>query len=117
MQRYILIAGMLCLSPAAAQDFDGLDGRNQDNRQQQPVSSAPVQTGRTADITIGDVGQRQTPDRVAPNIDTQRRIENRIANRVQSRIRNRIDRYYDPQANTKSPFKVADDQLRRDNPQ
>ena len=40
------------------------------------------------------------------------RIDSRVQNRVQSRIRNRIDRYYDPQANAVSPFKVAGDQAR-----
>lgn len=68
--------------------------------------------GRTAVTGSGRIGQRQTREEAAPNMEPLSRIQNRIANRVQSRIRNRIDPYYDPQANTTSPFEVAGDQSR-----
>ncbi len=57
---------------------------------------------------------RPAASAVGSRLDTTplKRNDNRIQNRVQSRIRNRIDRYYDPQANATSPFKVASDQGR-----
>jgi hypothetical protein len=68
------------------------------------------EAGRTANVGGGRVGERQAQQANSPNIDPLRRIESRIQNRVQNRIRNRIDRYYDPQANTRSPFEVAREQ-------
>jgi hypothetical protein len=65
-----------------------------------------------ANSSVGTVGQRQTRDEIAPDIALVGRIDGRISNRVQSRIRNRIDRYYSPQANTASPFAIAEDQAR-----
>lgn len=68
--------------------------------------------GRTATTGTGRIGQRQTREEAAPNVQPLNRIQNRIASRVQNRNRNRIDRYYDPQANAASPFEVASDQAR-----
>ena len=83
---------------------------NLDQSEQSMSASAPTLAapGRTADAGTGLVGQRQTRDEAASNIKPLNRINNRVANRVQNRIRNRIDRYYDPQANATSPFKIAD---------
>lgn len=71
-------------------------------------------TGQTATSTVGQTGQRQTRDQLAQDagIEPLARIDSRIRNRAETRIRNRIDRYYDPQANTTSPFVVAGDQAR-----
>lgn len=68
--------------------------------------------GRVAQTTAGEVGSRQTRQQTAPGFEPLSRIDSRIQNRVQSRIRNRIDRYYDPQANTETPFASASDQAR-----
>lgn len=74
------------------------------------VLAQDTQAGRTAEVGGTEVGQRQTRDQAAPNVEPTRRISNRIQNRVQNRIRNRIDRYYDPQANAASPLEIAADQ-------
>lgn len=72
------------------------------------ASALQAQTvGRVAQSAAGAVGQRQRREDVAPEADPMQRINNRVANRVESRMRNRIDRYYDPRANTTSPFKDA----------
>ena len=68
--------------------------------------------GRVAESAVGDIGQRQTREEVAPRAAPVARTGGRIATRVQSRIRNRIDRFYDPQANAASPFTVAGEQVR-----
>lgn len=59
------------------------------------------------------VGQRKTRELLAQEaaVKPMARINSRIQNRVQSRIRNRIDKYYDPQANSSTPFQVAADQV------
>ncbi|MFC3216392.1 hypothetical protein [Novosphingobium panipatense] len=70
--------------------------------------------GQIAESAVGQVGQRQT----AKTIETGPigRVNSRIQNRVQNRIRNRIDRFYDPAANTTSPFEVAAEQTTRGQP-
>lgn len=65
------------------------------------------ETARTADTGSGEIGQRQTRDEIAPNVEPLGRIYNRIENRVQNRLRNRVDRNYDATANTTAPFKRA----------
>lgn len=82
---FVLIAGA---KPAAAQE-------------------EPIQPGRNAEVGGTEVGERQTREQNAANIEPMRRISNRVQNRVQNRIRNRIDRDYDPQANATSPFENA----------
>ena len=78
-----------------------------------PATAQERSGGRTAETSIGEVGQRQRMDEVAPNLEPMVRIPSRIQNRVQSRIRSRLDRYYDPQANAASPFEVAGEQGRK----
>lgn len=68
--------------------------------------------GSTASLPNGTIGQRQTTSDVVPSINPMGRVSSRIQNRVQNRIRNRIDRFYDPQANTTSPFEVASEKAR-----
>lgn len=76
------------------------------------ATAQDVVTAQTPTAAVGRVGQRQTRDEAAPNIEPVGRVESRISNRVQSRLRNRIDRFYDPQGNASSPFIVASDQVR-----
>lgn len=85
------------MAPAVAQDASELE---------------EVPVARTARSSVGQVGQRQTRQEVAPAVDQMGRINNRVPSRVQSRIRNRIDRFYDPRANAESPFAIASDQAR-----
>lgn len=77
-----------------------------------PAPAQETTSGHVATSAAGTVGQRQTKEQGVTGIKPMARINSRIQNRVQSRIRNRIDRYYDPQANAVSPFKVAGDQAR-----
>lgn len=77
-----------------------------------PATTAPIQSGHVADSAVGRVGQRQTRQEAAPNVQPLARISGRINNRVQSRIRNRVDKNYNPQANAISPFVVAADRAR-----
>lgn len=75
-----------------------------------PVLAQEAQPGRTPTVAETQVGERQTREQAAPNIEPTQRISNRIQNRVQNRIRNRIDRNYNPEANTTSPFDIAAEQ-------
>ncbi len=77
-----------------------------------PAFAQDTQAGSTAEVAGGEVGQRQTVEEAAPNVEPTRRIANRVQNRIQNRIRNRIDRNYNPRANTTSPFEVASDRAR-----
>lgn len=70
------------------------------------------ETARTADGGAGEIGQRQTQDDAAPNIEPLGRINNRVENRVQNRLRNRVDRDYDATANATSPFERAQTRTR-----
>lgn len=78
-----------------------------------PAAAQEVRPSTVAEAPAGEVGQRQTREDAAPNVEPMGRIANRIQNRLQNRVRNRIDRNYDPQANATSPFRVADEQTRR----
>lgn len=77
-----------------------------------PATAQETTSGHVATSAAGTAGQRQTKEQGVTGIEPMARIDSRVQNRVQSRIRNRIDRYYDPQANAVSPFKVAGDQAR-----
>lgn len=74
-------------------------------------------SAQVAGSSAGSAGERQTRSILADEagIEPMARLNSRVQNRVQSRIRNRIDRYYDPQANALSPFKVAGDETRTAN--
>ena len=73
------------------------------------VREALPSVGATAPSVVGQPGQRRTRELLAQGaaVKPMARIDSRIQNRVQSRIRNRIDRYYNPQANSSTPFQVA----------
>lgn len=76
-------------------------------------STSPENTpGKVATSSAGKVGQRQTRDETK-GVTLTGRLQSRVLSRVEARLRNRIDRYYDPQANATSPFKVAGEQTRR----
>lgn len=103
----LLVAFMFVAVNASAQQ------RSQESNETAPLSSTvDARAGRTATTASGEVGKRQTREETAPNTATLGRIQNRVANRVQNRTRNRIDRYYDPVANSASPFEVAGDRAR-----
>jgi len=78
-------------------------------------AAAPRQ-GSLAETAVGEVGQRQTKNDSPTDIGPMGRLNSRVANRVQNRLRNRIDRYYDPRANTTSPFEVASERSARVRP-
>lgn len=123
MRSVIMVVAIMLtpLSAVAQTRYDGVQHEegtgNQDSSERfgmiesQTITNSP-QVGRTADAGSGRIGQRQRREDGVSNIEPLGRIESRVANRVQSRIRNRIDRYYDPQANETSPFRVAGDQAR-----
>ena len=48
--------------------------------------------GQASGNTVGDVGQRQTRQDAAPNVDVRGRIDSRINSRIASRIDSRITR-------------------------
>ena len=77
-----------------------------------PARAQETTEGSVAKSAVGKVGERQQANEAAQSITPTARIENRIPNRIENRLRNRIDRFYDPQANTTSPFNVAADQAR-----
>lgn len=77
-----------------------------------PAVAQDVVGGRAASSAVGQVGERRSRQQTGASIQPMARIDSRIQNRVQSRIHNRIDRYYDPNVDTTSPFKMAGDQVR-----
>lgn len=76
------------------------------------AQTAKNQAGRLSDAGNGEIGRRQTGAQAPVNIEPLSRILARLQNRVQNRIRNRIDADYDPQANARTPFVAAGDQLK-----
>jgi hypothetical protein len=104
--RNLFLSGLCLLAGTPAV------GQVGDRPEPPPATTAPIQSGHVADSTVGRVGQRQTGQEAAPNVQPLARISGRINNRVQSRIRNRIDRNYNPQANATSPFEIAADRAR-----
>ena len=64
--------------------------------------------GRTAETSVGEVGQRKE----VVGLDPTGRLNNRVENRVQNRIRNRIDRSYDATANATAPLENAQSRSR-----
>lgn len=114
---------MIAMAPATAQvrsssgTSAATDGQDDDQplvqqQQQTPFDTNP--TGRTAQSSAGQVGQRQSREAAAvqAGIKPTARISSRIQNRVQNRIGNRIDRNYDPQAGATDPFAIAEEQTR-----
>lgn len=81
--------------------------------QELEVQDPAAQAGRTAEVGSGEVGQRQTREDVAPNVEPMGRIGTRIQNRIESRIRSRIDRDYRPPAESATSFEAADQRMRR----
>ncbi|OMJ31132.1 hypothetical protein BSZ14_15215 [Sphingomonas sp. Sph1(2015)] len=82
--------------------------------QQRPVTSSMSATrpGATARSSVGQAGQRQQRERELGGVGPGLRIQNRIQNRIQTRLSLRIDPDYDPGATQRSPFAVANDQVR-----
>lgn len=112
MRTILIMISMIAGVPATAQTSPADSNSDELPNLQQPPSLID-RAGHVANSSVGQVGQRQTREEVAPNIKPIERIASRIQNRVQSRIRNRIDRYYDPQANAASPFEAAGEQARK----
>jgi hypothetical protein len=107
-----LIAALLVLgAPATAQTFPIDPGARQVEARSQAEGLSEM--ARTADTGAGEIGQRQTREEAAPNIEPLGRINYRIENRVQSRLRNRVDRNYDATANVTAPFKRAEGRTRK----
>ncbi|EQB04730.1 hypothetical protein V475_22325 [Sphingobium baderi LL03] len=80
------------------------------------AQGAMQRQGHLAATAAGEAGQRQTRSNVPAIIRPMGRLNSRVTNRVQSRLRNRIDRYYDPRANSTSPFETASDSSTRIQP-
>lgn len=110
MRRALLILLGLTAVPALAQNRYAANTSYE--AMAQPAVTQPPQPGHLATSSAGEAGQRQRREQATQNFQPLGRIDSRIGNRVQSRIRNRLDRYYDPQANVMSPFKVAGDKAR-----
>lgn len=92
----IIIAVMLGISaPASAQD-------------------APVSAGRTAQSSVGTVGQRLTSTSTgdATHIEPMARLDTRVSNRLRSRLRTRIDRDYVSATDPTNAFTEAGERTR-----
>jgi hypothetical protein len=81
---------------------------------QRPLTSPVPATrpGATARSSVGQTGRRQQRERELGGVGPGLRIQNRIQNRIQTRLSLRIDPDYDPSATQRSPFAVANDQVR-----
>ena len=97
-------------TPCLAQSFPIDPGARQAEAKSQGEGLS--ETARAADAGNGEIGQRQTRDDVAPNVEPLGRLDNRIENRVQNRLRNRVDRNYDATANATAPFERAQTRTR-----
>ena len=104
--KMAISASFVLGAPAAAQTFPIDPGVRQAEAQSQ--GEGLRETARTADAGAGEIGQRQTREEAAFNVEPLGRIDNRIENRVQNRLRNRVDRNYDPAANATAPFERAE---------
>ena len=119
MRFHLLVAmfAMAVTQAVEAQDLRSLSGSSgeQTDAPRAPIAPTPeTLPGQTATSTAGQAGRRQSRDELGQEagIAPMARIGGRVQNRAETRIRNRIDRYYNPQANTVSPFAVAGDQAR-----
>ena len=113
----VTVLAMVVTQTVEAQDLRSSSGSSGDQTEvpRAPVALTPeTLPGQTATSTAGQAGRRQSRDELGQEagIAPMARIGGRVQNRAETRIRNRIDRYYDPQANTVSPFAVAGDQAR-----
>lgn len=82
---------------------------------QQRSATTPIpalRPGATARSSVGQAGRRQQRERELGGVGPGLRIQNRIQNRIQTRLSLRIDRDYDPGATQRTPFTVANDQIR-----
>lgn len=118
MRIPVALTTVIILLAAAVPAQGQIASEEQDREVQRLPSPRAAPPGRVADSAFGKVGQRRTRGQPVAGIETTARMGSRIQNRVQSRLRNRIDRNYDPQANAKDPFAVAEKQVRQaNNPQ
>lgn len=102
-------------APATSRSLDAdEDGSLTSPQQQQRPPLETNQAGRTAQSSVGRVGQRQSREASSTQagIKPMARIASRIQNRVRNRIRNRIDLDYDTLVGTTNPFSAAEDQTR-----
>lgn len=102
----IVIVVMLGIpTPASAQDAST------------PARDAPVSAGRTAQSSVGTVGQRITSISTGEtiHIEPMARLDTRVSNRLRSRLRTRIDRDHDSTTDPTSAFTEAGERTR--NPQ
>lgn len=99
----IIIAVMLGIpNPASAQDS------------QSSAQGAPASPGRTAQSSVGTVGQRLTSTNTgeATHIQPMARLDTRVSNRLRSRLRTRIDRDYVSTTDPTSAFTEAGERTR-----
>ena len=108
--RAALVLSVIASSPVTAQTIPIDPVARQAEAQSQDEGLR--NTARTADAGAGEIGQRQTREKAAPNIEPLGRLDNRVENRVQNRLRNRVDRTYDPTANATAPFERAESRAR-----
>ncbi len=118
MQSFSMILTAMALAMPGLASGQATQGQSdvplQDDVTQPPQpETPPMRVNRVANSAVGEAGQRNTTAQLADRPGT--RLLGRVQNRVQSRLRNRIDRYYDPQANTTSPFAVAAEQAQAKN--
>ena len=103
-----LVVAMITSAPALAQDFPIIPMGNDDTEGEKATEEA----ARTADIGIGQVGQRQSSSQAAPSISTTKRVNNRIQSRINNRIENRIDRDFQEGDDNTDAFERAVEQAR-----
>jgi hypothetical protein len=68
--------------------------------------------GRVSKSTAGVAGQRQSAANAQALSRPLARVTSRVPNRIELRLRSRIDSNYDPQANARSPFALAEQRSR-----
>lgn len=118
-----VILSLAAGAPALAQTVKPIETRTTlpstlDEPEQEAEEAPEVlpNQGRTAVVGGTLLGQRQNLIPRGGDTLLYRRLETRINNRVQNRIRMRIDRSYDPQANARDPFALAEDEATQQSP-
>jgi|TARA_R100000049_G_C1953734_1_gene104310 hypothetical protein len=118
-----VILALAAGAPALAQTVEPIETRttlpstlDEPEREAEDAPEVLPNQGRTAIVGGTLLGQRQNLTPRAGNTLLYRRLETRIDNRVQNRLRTRIDRSYDPQANARNPFALAEGEATQQSP-
>lgn len=115
MRSTVVSASLLGVMLAVAAPALGQAARNDQQREQADIQQQRLQVAplaHPADSAVGEVGQRQGVQQVAPQTMPMARVSSRIETRIDNRIRNRIDRSYTDLNDATAAIGAAQDRAR-----